>query len=84
MSFCNTVLPQRPKLKVGERVRIRMKIETFHPGYRRQLTEELFTLSQIPTTNPHTYVVKDVNNEIIQGKFYKTELFKFVTTETRT
>ena len=35
--------------------------------------------------NPPTYVVEDVDDEIIQGKFYEPELVKFVTTNfTRT
>ena len=76
ISLCNTVPPQRPNFKVGDRVRIRKKIETFHRGYRIQFTEELFTISHIPTKNPPTYVVKDVNDEIIQGKFYEPELVK--------
>ena len=84
VSLCNTVPPQRPKFKVGDRVRIRRKIETFHRGYRIQFTEELFTISHIPTKNPPTYVVKDVNDEIIQGKFYEPELAKFVCTTSTT
>ena len=55
VSLWYTVPPQRPKFKVGDRVRIRRKIETFHRGYRIQFTEELFTISHIPTRNPqHT------------------------------
>ena len=84
VSLCHTVPPQRPKFKVGDRVRIRRKIETFHRGYRIQFTEELFTISHIPTKNPPTYVVKDVNDEIIQGKFYEPELVKFVCTTSTT
>ena len=80
VSLCNTVPPQQPKFKVGDRVRIRKKNETFHRGSRIQFTEELFTISHIPTKNPPTYVVKDVNDEIIQGKFYESELVKIVTT----
>ena len=80
VSLCNTVAPQRPKFKVGDRVPIRRKIETFHRGYRIQFTEELFTISHIPTKSPPTYAVKDVNDEIIQGKFYEPELVKFVCT----
>ena len=70
--------PQRRKFKIGDRVRIRKKIETFHRGYRKQFTEELFTISHLPTKNPPTYVVKDVNDEIIQRNFYEPELVKFV------
>jgi len=84
VSICNSVPPQQPKFKVGDRVRIPRKIETFHRGYRIQFTEELFTISHIPTENPPTYVVKDVNDEIIQGKFYEPELVKFVSTISKT
>ena len=84
VSLCNTVPPQQPKFKVGDRVHIRKKIETFHRGYRIQFTEELFTISHIVTKNPPTYVVKDVNDEIIQGKFYEPELVKFVCTTSTT
>ena len=78
---CITVSPQRPKLKVGDRVRIRKEIET----YMIQFAEELFTISHLPTKNPPTYFVKDVNDEIIQVKFYEPELVKLVTTNwTRT
>ena len=77
VSLCNTNLPQRPKFKIGDQVRVRRKIETFHRGYKIQFTEELFTIVQIPTNNPPTYVVKDTKNEIILGKFYEPELVKF-------
>ena len=83
VSLCNTVPPQRPKFKVGDRVRIRRKIETFHRGYRIQFTEELFTVSHIPTKSTPTYV-KDVNDEFIQDNFYERELVKFVCTTSTT
>ena len=35
------MLPQRPKFKTGERVRIPMKIDTFNRGYRIQVNELL-------------------------------------------
>ena len=37
--LCNSVPPQQPKFKVGDRVRIRRKIETFLRGYRIIFTE---------------------------------------------
>ena len=79
ISLCNSVPPQRPKFRVGDRVRLRKKIETFHRGYRIQFTEEVFTILHIPTKNKPMYVVKDVNDEIIQGNFFEPELVKFVT-----
>ena len=62
VSFCNTNLPQRPKFKIGDHFRVRRKIETFHRGYKIHFTEELFTIVQIPTNNPPTYVVKDISS----------------------
>ena len=84
VSLCNTVLPQQPKVKVGDGVPIRRKIEAFHRGYRLQFSEKLFTISHIPTKNPPKYDVKDVNDEIIQGKFYEPESVKFVCTTSKT
>lgn len=78
VSLCHTNLQRKPKFKVGDCVRVRRKIDTFHRGYRIQFTEELFTITAIPTNNPPTYVVKDSDNEIIQGKFYEPELVRFV------
>ena len=78
VSLCHTNDLQQPKFKVGDQVRIRRKIDTFHRGYKIQFTEELFTVTSIPTCNPPTCIVKDRNNEIIQGKFYEPELVKFV------
>ena len=77
VSLCHTNAQKKPKFKIGEQVRIRRKIDTFHRGYKIQFTEELFTITAIPTTNPPTYVVKDCDGEIIQGKFYEPELVRF-------
>ena len=78
VSLCHTNVLRQPKFRIGDQVRIRRKIDTFHRGYKIQFTEELFTVTSIPTCNPPTYTVKDRNNEIIQGKFYEPELVKFV------
>ena len=53
-------------------------MDTFHQGYKIQFTEELFTITSIPTCNPPTYTVKGWNNEIIQGTLYEPEVVKFV------
>ena len=77
VSLCHTNAQKKPKFKIGQQVCIRRKIDTFHRGYKRQFTEELFTITAIPTTNPATYVVKDCDGGIIQGKFYEPELVRF-------
>lgn len=79
VSLCHTNATCKPKFKIGEQVRIRRKIDTFHRGYKVQFTEELFTIASIPTNNPPTYIVRDSSNEIIHGKFYEPELVKFTT-----
>lgn len=66
-----------PKFQTGQQVRIKRKIETFHRGYRIQFTEEIFTIVAVKTLNPPTYSIKDANNQLIQGKFYESELTRF-------
>ena len=68
---------REPKHKIGQQVRIKRKIETFHRGYRIQFTEEVFTITAIQTLNPPTYTIKDASNQLIQGKFYESELTSF-------
>ena len=77
VSLCHTNIPRKPKFKIGDQVRIRRKIDTFHRGYKIQFTQELFTVTAIPTNNPPTYIISDLKNEIIEGKFYEPELVKF-------
>lgn len=68
---------KKPKFKLGQQVRIRRKIDLFHRGYRIQFTEELFEIVAIKTLNPPTYTLKDTSDQLIQGKFYESELVHF-------
>lgn len=68
---------RKPKFQVGQLVRIKRKVETFHRGYRIQFTEEIFKVASIQSLNPPTYTIKDANNQLIQGKFYEPELTSF-------
>ena len=77
VSLCHTNAQKKPKFRIGQQVRIRRKIDTFHRGYKIQFTEKLFKIAAIPTNNPPTYIVKDCDGEIIQGKFYEPELVRF-------
>ena len=72
LQCCNQI--REPKYKIGQQVRIKRKIETFHRGYRIQFTDEVFTITAVPSLNPPTYTIKDANNQLIQGKFYESEL----------
>ena len=75
LQCCNQI--RQPKYKMGQHVRKKRKIETFHRGYRIQFTEEVFTIAAVQTRNPPTYSIKDANNQLIQGKFYEAELTPF-------
>ena len=64
---------QKPKFKIGDTVRIRRKIETFHRGYKFQFSQESFRITNISTVDPPTYrIVSHDTNEEIQGKFYES------------
>ena len=70
-------LSSKPKLKVGDKVRIsKYKRKVFDKGYTPNWTEEIFLIDQIQSTNPITYRLKDLNDEKIQGSFYEPELLK--------
>ena len=66
----------RPKLRIGDRVRISKARKTFKKGYLASWTEELFTVSGIRKTTPPTYVLKDDRGEELEGSFYEREIQK--------
>ncbi len=69
-------LNQKPKLGIGNLVRISKEDIPFRKGYRQQFTDEIFEIYDIATTNPVTYRLKDSTDELILGKFYEKELVK--------
>ena len=64
----------RPKLKVGDRVRISKARRKFKKGYLPAWTEELFTVSRVKKTIPTTYVLEDDHEEELEGTFYEQEI----------
>jgi len=55
--------------QVGDKVRIAMQRQPFRKGYLSDWSEEIFQIaSQLPTT-PVTYEVKDLDGELIKGRF---------------
>ena len=70
-------LKQKPKFKVGDKVRIsKYKRKVFDKGYTPNWSEEVFTVDKIQYLNPITYKIKDLNDEEIKGSFYEPELLK--------
>ena len=67
-------VPQKPKFKVGDTVRISKWKSTFTKGYKQNFTTEIFTINKVLETSPPTYELKDYNDEIVTGKFYEQDL----------
>ena len=63
-----------PIFKVGEKVRITKYRTIFSKGYTPNWTDEIFIISEVKTTLPPTYVLKDDKEEPVKGTFYEPEL----------
>ena len=59
-----------PKCNVGDRVRISKYKNIFSIGYTQNWSE-LFITSEIKNTVPWTYVISDLNGELITDSFYE-------------
>lgn len=67
--------PNNSVLKIGDFVRLANVKKTFEHGYTPNWTEEIFIIDNIDKSQlPVMYSVKDMDGEVIQGKFYKPEL----------
>ena len=68
---------EKRDIKVGDKVRISKVKSIFAKGYLPNWTEEIFTVASINTKySPTTYKLKDYNEEIIEGSFYRHEIQK--------
>ena len=65
-----------PKFKVGDRVRISKYKNIFTKGHTPNWSEKVFVVRIIKNTVPWTYVISDLNGELITGTFYEKELQK--------
>ena len=64
-----------PKFQVGDHVRISNYKNIFANGYAPNCLEG-FVISKIKNTVPWTYLINDLNGEIIDGTFFEKELQK--------
>lgn len=75
---------KKPNFKIGDRVRIYRYKTEFEKGYTTRWSKEIFIISNIRNTNPITYFVKDLNDDLISvpsdstkgASFYKEQLQK--------
>jgi Integrase core domain/Chromo (CHRromatin Organisation MOdifier) domain len=65
-----------PKFNIGDRVRISRTKGVFEKGYLPNWSEEIYDIHEVKNTNPFTYILKDMNGEVLSGSFYNEELQK--------
>ena len=64
------------RFKVGDGVRISKFKNIFAKGYTPNWSKEIFIVDKINDTVPHTYNLKDLDDEEIISSFYDRELQK--------
>ena len=62
------------KLYVGDYVRVAKRGIPFRKGHKQWFTDKVFGVFDIPTRNSPSYNLIDTNRELIEGKFYESEL----------
>jgi hypothetical protein len=68
---------ERCLLQVGDQVRISKVKRTFEKGYMPKWTEEIFVIAAVNRKHePAMYTLRDSEQNIIEGRFYKDELQK--------
>ena len=78
----NDLNSYRLKFQVNDKVRISKNKKTFEKGYTPNWTQEIFIVDKIKLRRDRpVYVLRDFNNETIEGVFYEEELQK-ITNET--
>ena len=63
-----------PKFKVGDHVKISKYENIFAKGYTPNWSEEDFVIKEVKNTASWSYLIDDINDEKIIGKFYHKEL----------
>lgn len=72
----STFNEETAKFIIGDHVRISKHKTIFEKGYTPNWSTEIFIVEKILQTNPITYILKDMNNQKIQGLFYNYEMQK--------
>lgn len=69
-------------IHVGDKVRISKVKSVFEKGYLPTWTEEIFTVTEINRKyTPISYKLKDYNNDVIEGSFYRYEIQPVIKTD---
>ena len=73
---CKQINYQDPKFKVGSNVRISKYKNIFVKGYVTNQSEKVFGTKKVKNTVTWTYVISDLEGEVIFETVYKKELQK--------
>ena len=69
----------KPKCRVGDKVRLNKKFRAFKKGYLPGWTEEIFLVKKVYTTDPVvTYKLTEFDGTPIKGTFYEQDVQKVV------
>lgn len=75
---------QKPKLVIGQNVRISRHKEFFEKGYAGSFSREIFKIKHIRTKlKIPVYIIEDMNGEEIDGFFYEKELIPVLIDENK-
>ena len=64
------------KFKIGDSVKISRIKGIFKHGFLPNWTEQIYKIHKINKSTPFTYILKDLQDDIIEGGFYKKKLQK--------
>ena len=72
------------KFKIDDYVRISKHKRLFEKGYTNNWRTEIFQIEKILFKNPVVYILKDLNKETLDGKFYTEEIQKIYISDDKT
>ena len=75
-SRTNVTVEVQAKFEIGDRVRVSRIKGLFEKGYLPNWSEALYTVHKVRATDPITYILEDMNGDIVTGGFYTEELQK--------
>ena len=64
-------------LKLDSTLKIGRKLDLIHRVYRIHFTVNIFELVAVKTLNPSTYLLKDADEQLIEGNFQVRALVRF-------
>jgi hypothetical protein len=70
------MIQQKPKFKVGTKVRLAVEKDLFEKAYIINWSDKIYSIKQVLDTRPVTYIVEDDKGVEHKGKFYEQELQK--------